>query len=75
MPARSGDVELGGALIIELPDGKLVRQRTRPPPEPQGGNAAPGPNNASRLYAPARLAAVKPTVCRTSITSITSKLA
>ena len=43
------EVELGGALIIELPDGKLVRQRTRPPPEPQGGNAAPGPNNASKL--------------------------
>ena len=43
------EVELGGALIIELPDGKLVRQRTRPPPEPQGGNAAPGPNNAGKL--------------------------
>ena len=43
------EVELGGALIIELPDGKLVRQRTRPPPEPQGGNAAPGPSNASKL--------------------------
>ena len=35
--------------IGALPDGKLVRQRTRPPPEPQGGNAAPGPNNASKL--------------------------
>ena len=30
------DVELGGALIIELSDGKLVRQRTRAPLPPKG---------------------------------------
>jgi predicted DsbA family dithiol-disulfide isomerase len=41
------DVELGGALIIEMSDGKLIRQRTRRPPPPQGDNAAPGPRSAN----------------------------
>lgn len=40
------DVELGGALILELSDGKLMRQRTRAPPPPKGDNAEPGPRAA-----------------------------
>jgi predicted DsbA family dithiol-disulfide isomerase len=41
------DVELGGALILETSDGKLVRQRTRAPPPPRGENLAPGPRAAN----------------------------
>lgn len=40
-------VEIGGALLIETADGKLVRQRTRAPPPPKGNNAAPGPRAAN----------------------------
>ena len=39
------DVELGGALILEMTDGKLMRQRTRAPPAPKGNNAEPGPRS------------------------------